>query len=120
MTCSETDSVMVTPCDVALRLGQELSRLGRLADTMQGALAVFSVGDQGAEALQSLDLITQSLFALSGFIRDWALVLDGSIPSNIDEALANVSLKDISNRLAALGKIAGVEVGEMELFSTDV
>ena len=120
MTHLDSHGVMAAPCDVALRLGHELDRLGRLADNMQGVIATLGVGDHGADALQSLDVVTQSLFALSGFLGDWALVLDGTTAANIGEALTNISLSAIGHRLAGLGRTAGDEAGVVELFAADI
>ena len=121
MTITNSEIVMATPCDVGLRLGQELDRLGIIAANMQGAFAAPSgKGDHLVEAAQSLDLITQSLFELAQFSAEWALLLDGSAALNIGEALTKLRLADVARRLAATGQSLTHEAGTLEMFSEDV
>ncbi len=108
--------------DLMLAVEAELLDLGRLAEraqtTLSSVLAHAALDPKCHHDAQVLDLLTQRLFGMSGFLT----ILNPLIPTvwevDADEAASSVSLGDLADRLSGVAVIADAaqDFGELELF----
>jgi hypothetical protein len=119
---AESDSQKMRVADLMQAFEAELLDLGRLAEraqtTLSNVLAQAALDPECHRDAQVLDLLTQRLFSMSGFLT----ILNPSIPVvwevDADEAASSVSLGDLADRLSGVAVIeeAPQDFGELELF----
>jgi hypothetical protein len=119
---TENDAQKMRVADLVQAFEAELLDLGRLAERAQTTLSnVLAHAAQDPEChrdAQVLDLLTQRLFGMSGFLT----ILKPSIPLvwevNADAAASSVSLGDLADRLSGVAIIEDEpqDFGELELF----
>jgi hypothetical protein len=123
---SESQSYAAAPPaklkEVLVALGNEFSALGQFAEQFQSALspALLRVANDPEchRNVQTLDLLTQRLAALSAYM----LTIGRSVPSdwriNSQSALRNISLADLAYRLSGVPVPQQEELqsGVLELF----
>lgn len=103
-------------------LGEEFSELGRFTETFQSNLspALLQVADNGQchRDVQSLDLLSQRLTALSQYVLTIGKLLPPDWQVNSHHALSNITLSDLQYRLkgAPVPENLEHESGELELF----
>ena len=103
-------------------LGEEFFELGRFTETFQSNLspALMQVADNGQchRDVQSLDLLSQRLTALSQYVLTIGRLLPPDWQVNSHHALSNITLSDLQYRLkgAPVPENLEHESGELELF----
>lgn len=80
-------------------LEHELRDMGRVGAELQAALSPQRV--HGNDGLQALDLLTQRLCALGGFLAALTPAIDPGCRVDMRPALATISLSDVARRLSA-------------------
>lgn len=103
-------------------LGEEFFELGRFTETFQSTLspALLQVADnaQCHRDVQSLDLLSQRLTALSKYVLTIGSLLPADWHVNSQHALNTITLSDLQYRLkgAPIPEEMERESGELELF----
>jgi hypothetical protein len=103
-------------------LGEEFCELGRFTEEFQSTLspALLQVAGnaQCHRDVQSLDLLSQRLTALSKYVLTIGKLLPADWEVNSQHALSNITLSDLQYRLkgAPLPENLEHESGELELF----
>jgi hypothetical protein len=103
-------------------LGEEFFELGRFTEQFQSSLspALLQVAGnaQCHRDVQSLDLLSQRLTALSKYVLTIGRLLPADWQVNSQHALSNITLSDLQYRLkgAPLPDDLEQESGELELF----
>lgn len=103
-------------------LGEEFCELGRFTEEFQSTLspALLQVAGNARchRDVQSLDLLSQRLAALSKYVITIGRLLPSDWQVNSHHALSNITLSDLQYRLkgAPLPENLEHETGELELF----
>jgi hypothetical protein len=103
-------------------LGEEFHELGHFAEQVQAWLgpAFVQLADNPDchRGVQSLDMLTQRLAALSGYMRSLCRLLPQEWQVNTHQALSNITLSDLQYRLKGISKPPEPDnqSGEVELF----
>jgi hypothetical protein len=103
-------------------LGEEFFELGRFTEefqsTLSPALLQVAGNSQCHRDVQSLDLLSQRLTALSKYVLTIGKLLPSDWQVNSQHALSNITLSDLQYRLkgAPLPENLEHESGELELF----
>jgi hypothetical protein len=109
-------------CSILEALGEEFLELGRFAEQFQTTLspALLEVANNPNchRDVQSLDLLSQRLTALSKYVLNIGRLLPEEWQVNSHTALSNITLSDLQYRLKGAPLPADVEKqsGELELF----
>jgi hypothetical protein len=116
------DPPLMRLADLMQAFEAELLDLGRLAEraqtTLSKVLALAALDPVCHRDAQVLDLLTQRLFGMSGFLT----ILNPSIPLawevDADAAASSVSLGDLADRLSGVAVVeeTSQDFGELELF----
>jgi hypothetical protein len=119
---SDNEQQKMRVADLMQAFEAELLDLGRLAEhaqtTLSTVLARAAHDPECHRDAQVLDLLTQRLYGMSGFLT----ILNPSIPLawqvDADEAASSISLGDLADRLSgvAVGTDAPQDFGELEMF----
>lgn len=119
---TENDPQKMRVSDLMQAFQVELLDLGRLAEraqtTLSNVLARAAHDPECHRDAQVLDLLTQRLFGMSGFLT----ILNPSIPHvwevDADAAASSVSLGDLADRLSGVTVIGAEprDFGELEMF----
>jgi hypothetical protein len=124
----ERDSDALNPAsihrlsDVLLALGQEFGALGAFTEQFQTVLspALRQVANlpECHRDVQSLDLLSQRLAALSRYLLTIQASVPGDVEIDAQHALSNISLSDLAYRLrgAPVPPQPERRAGELELF----
>ncbi len=103
-------------------LGEEFCELGHFAEQFQASLspALMQVANNPEchRDVQSLDLLSQRLVALSKYVLTLSRLLPQEWQVNSHHALSNITLSDLQYRLKGtpLPPDPGKQSGELELF----
>jgi hypothetical protein len=108
--------------DVLLALGQEFGALGAFTEQFQTVLSpalrqLANMPDCHRD-VQSLDLLSQRLAALSGYLLTIQAAVPGDVEIDAQHALSSISLSDLAYRLQGAPVPLAPErrAGELELF----
>jgi hypothetical protein len=108
--------------DVLLALGEEFGALGAFTEQFQTVLspALLQLGNMPDchRDVQSLDLLSQRLAALSRYLLTIQAAVPGDVAIDAQHALSTISLSDLAYRLrgAPLPPEPERRAGELELF----
>ncbi|MEM9705024.1 MAG: hypothetical protein AAF850_02980 [Pseudomonadota bacterium] len=97
----------------------ELASLNKGMLNIQDALTDhFSANEtkSDGERLQAIDAVTQSLEAVSEFLRELSDQCAPDWAANVDEAAASIKLRDVADRLAGREATPSPNSGDFELF----
>jgi len=118
----ENDSQKMRVADLMQAFEAELLELGQLAEraqtTLSNVLAHAALDPECHRDAQVLDLLTQRLLGMSGFLT----ILNRSIPVvwevDADAAASSLSLGDLADRLSGVAVVEAEprDFGELELF----
>jgi hypothetical protein len=118
----DTDPTRAPLTEILVALGEEFSALGQFTEQFQTSLspALLQVANDPEchRNVQTLDLLSQRLSALS----DYVLTISRSVPQelrvNAQTALRNISLADLAYRLRGVPvpQQAELQSGALELF----
>jgi hypothetical protein len=122
-----TDPLYTEEPDTSLRfiltaIGKEFRELGRFADgfqlTLSPAIRRLALDSACHRDVQSLDLLSQRLAALSAYILEISQLLPAELILDSRRALASITLSDLQYRLkgAPIPMDSGHRTGELELF----
>lgn len=122
-----TDPRSADEPDTSLRfilssIGKEFRELGRFADgfqlTLSPAIIRLALDPACHRDVQSLDLLSQRLAALSAYILEISQLLPAELVLDSRRALASITLFDLQYRLkgAPIPMDNGHRTGELELF----
>ena len=103
-------------------IGAELALLTAMVERLQDALGGQPGAGGASESLQCLDLVTQSLAALSGFLALAARGVDPALQIDLTAALATIKVAQIAHRLAMHSPVAsqpGVPAGAQHVAGRD-
>lgn len=118
----DTDATHAPLTEILVALGEEFSALGQFTEQFQSTLspALLRLADDPEchRNVQTLDLLSQRLAALSGYV----LTISQSVPQelriNAQAALGNISLADLAYRLRGVPapQQPALQSGALELF----
>ncbi len=109
-------------CAILEALGEEFYELGRFTEqfqtTLSPALLQVAINHNCHRDVQSLDLLSQRLVALSQYVLTIGRLLPAEWQVNSQHALSSITLSDLQYRLqgAPLPEEASRQSGELELF----
>lgn len=109
-------STATTVATALLTCAEELSELSGVCERLQGHLSPLLMRGADVEEAQSLDVVTQSLGALSDYLA--ALALDVPSDAMVDPraAAAGLTLSGLAARLTGVRPGAEEPSGDLDLF----
>lgn len=95
---------------------RELSALAARCEELQTGLAPALRSGAAIEEAQALDLLTQSLAAVAGYLGEVSAELPAELTIDPRDAAAKVPLAEMARRLVGMRPHAAPESGELEMF----
>lgn len=102
---------------VLAAVADEMQELAGLAEALQDGIGSLPIAfdDLAMEQIQALDMMTQRLSGLAGFLAGLASTIPDKVQAGIGDALQAMPLADMQSRLASR-PVAAAEAGALELF----